>query len=38
MDEAGFSPGCKKDLETVIAKRVSDFRYGAASGERLESG
>jgi hypothetical protein len=41
MDEDGFSAGCKKDLEGVIAKRVADFRLDAglqeACGEDLES-
>jgi hypothetical protein len=32
MDEDGFSAGCKRDLEAVIAKRVQDFRCGSRAG------
>lgn len=28
MDDERFSPGCKKDLDDVIAARVADFRWG----------
>ena len=36
MDEAGFSADCKGELDSVIAKRVSDFRLDTVLRESCE--
>lgn len=37
MDESGFNPECKGELEGMIAKRVSDFRMDNAMRDACES-